>query len=478
MQILKDYFSAVNKVEQEYDGEELEVIDGQIPDYLNGTLFRNGNGRFEHFGVKYNHLFDGDGMITSYRFSGGKVEYSNRYVRTREWKAEQEKQKFLFRGFGTNKPGGLFRNILDMRFKNVANTSVIFHAGRLLALWEGGLPHEIDPETLETIGRYDYDGVLINDFSFLDHKIFPELPFSAHPKRGSDGVLHNFGTAGGVKNRLLHYEVDPLGKAKIAHVTELKRLNFTHDFILTAQGDKVYFLTPVQFDVLRSFAGLTTPAGSMQADKTAKIRILVFDSEYNQIELETDFAFVFHFINGYREGNTIILDGLMLSDWPSAEGMQDFLNGEVEEMAPFQPTRFELDLESRTVKKHKIINYGVEFPTHHPAYQGQKYRYAWGISAPLKNDMASPILDGLIKLDLSETSSKVYKNLAHCLPGEPIFVPRSDKEEDGLLILPVYNQREDSTEIRGYEASDLQLVFSARLPHNIPLGFHGIWEEN
>jgi all-trans-8'-apo-beta-carotenal 15,15'-oxygenase len=46
--------------------------------------------------------------------------------------------KILFRGaFGTQRSGGFLANIFDARIKNVANTNVIYWAGRLLALWEG-----------------------------------------------------------------------------------------------------------------------------------------------------------------------------------------------------------------------------------------------------------------------------------------------------------------------------------------------------
>jgi carotenoid cleavage dioxygenase len=43
---------------------------------------------------------------------------------------------------------------------NAANTNIVWHAGRLLALWEGGPPHALDPRTLETEGPHDFAGRL------------------------------------------------------------------------------------------------------------------------------------------------------------------------------------------------------------------------------------------------------------------------------------------------------------------------------
>ena len=199
MNILPAYLQACRCVEQEFSQYPL-TFEGAVPTDLHGTLFRNGNGRFEHQGITYDHLFDGDGMISAFEFKGGKVHYSNRYVRTDEFEREEAAGRMLYRSFGTNLPGGFSRNFLKMHFKNAANTNVIFHGGKLLALWEGGWPHRLEPATLETLGRYDYGGVLRNDFSFIDRQITPELPFSAHPKvHPGSGELFNFGTAAGRK---------------------------------------------------------------------------------------------------------------------------------------------------------------------------------------------------------------------------------------------------------------------------------------
>ncbi|MEO1174987.1 MAG: carotenoid oxygenase family protein, partial [Myxococcota bacterium] len=159
------YRAATQTVTDELD-IELEPLNGSAP--FDGVLYRNGPGRQELFGIPYGHPFDGDGMISRYEFRDGSVRYRNRYVRTRELEAEERAGKPLFRSFGTNLPGGLVRNLFRLNFKNAANTSVIPHGGKLLALWEGGLPHSIDPNSLETLERYDYGGKLKNKNSIID----------------------------------------------------------------------------------------------------------------------------------------------------------------------------------------------------------------------------------------------------------------------------------------------------------------------
>jgi len=477
MDVLKKYFTAARKVEDEYHQHRL-TVKGRIPEALEGTLFRNGNGRFEHQGVKYKHLFDGDGMITKFSFKNGNIYYSNRYVQTKEFVEENEAGRMLYRSFGTNLPGGQMKNLLKMRFKNAANTSVVWHGGKMLALWEGGLPHQIDPVDLSTQSRYDYEGVLINDFSKVDHWINPELPFSAHPKvHPTTGVLHNFGTAAGAKQRLVLYEVQADGKATKSQIIPMEEVAFTHDFVLTRGGKKIFFLTPVRFDLFQAFSGLQSPVESIRIDRSKKTKILVVDSSQTVHELETDFCFVFHFANGYEEGDDqVVVDGYIMDDFPSAESVQAFLDGEVMEGTSPILTRFELDLVSGQVTRSVLSHHPGELPFIPPSREGLPYRYIWNIAALPGTD--SGILSGLAKVDTQEKKT-FFRDFAPHLPGEPVFIPKPDaqSEDDGWLLMLLFDVEAMQTRLLILEASDFTEIASAELPHIIPLGFHGFWTD-
>lgn len=104
-----------------------------LPNDLVGTYFRNGPGQFEVGDTKVMHPFDADGMVSAATFAGnGTVYFRNRFVRTQGFQKERRAGKSLYPGqFGNSRPfwagGG--------KPKNVANTNVIWWAGRLLALW-------------------------------------------------------------------------------------------------------------------------------------------------------------------------------------------------------------------------------------------------------------------------------------------------------------------------------------------------------
>lgn len=471
---LETYVQTCQQVEQEVSHHRLPVTAGHIPAELRGYLFCNGAGRMQHQGVAYQHPFDGDGMISKVYFTDEGAYYSNRYVRTHEFVTEERAGKMLYRSFGTNLPGGMRKNLFKMRFKNAANTSVVYHGGKLLALWEGGLPHEIDPETLETLSRFDYQGVLKNSFSWLDQQIFPELAFSAHPKIDPNtGILYNFGTVPGTKRRLILYEVGPDGKAVIAQAHELSEMTFVHDFVLTRQ-QQIFFLTPVSFDLLQAFSGRKTPVASIRSQTDKPTRILVMQ-QGQATYYETDACFVFHFTNGYQENeDTLIVDGLRMDTFPDAMSAEHLANGTLTEKLAVFLHRYRINLRTGTVEHHPLSDYPMELPAIHPDRQGQAYRYVWAMAGDPQQD--SPLLHGIAKVDvMAETTH--YLDLTPHLPGEPLFVPRpgSAQEDDGWLLTMLFDTDEKISKLLIVDAKTMQIEGALTLPHAQPVGFHGTW---
>ena len=128
---------------------------GSVPLDIKGTYFRNGHAKYEVGSDLIMHPFDADGMITAITIQNGEATFRNRMVATDGYRKERRYRKILYRGaFGTKRAGGMFANALDLKTKNVANTNVIYWAGRLLALWEGGLPHKLEPDSLRTDDIY------------------------------------------------------------------------------------------------------------------------------------------------------------------------------------------------------------------------------------------------------------------------------------------------------------------------------------
>ena len=187
------------------DGHDyvVEQIEGALPTELRGTLYRNGPGRNEIDGHPFGHLFDGDGMLSQFIFADGALRYRNRFVQTNHYLGERSAAEPRFRTFGDQRAGGPLANAFRVpTASNAANTSVVLHDGKLLALWEGGHPWRLDPDSLETLGEEDFDGALKAAHAF-----------SAHPKFDpSTGELFNFGVHYGPRTRIRTYRIDRAGR--------------------------------------------------------------------------------------------------------------------------------------------------------------------------------------------------------------------------------------------------------------------------
>ena len=205
-------------IPMECDAPFLKVV-GELPRELNGTLYRNGpNPQFDGSGA---HWFLGDGMLHAFHLENGRASYRNRWVRTPKWQAEHDAGRALFAGFGGRKlPDAPATSCTD---SGVANTNIIFHAGRLLALEEGHLPTEIEPGTLSRRGYCDYDGAIAG-------------PFTAHPKidpATGEMVFFGYNAAGPLTPALSFGSVNASGVVTRFDRFEAPYASMVHDFIVT-----------------------------------------------------------------------------------------------------------------------------------------------------------------------------------------------------------------------------------------------------
>ena len=224
----------------------VDEVEGRLPEGLVGTLYRNGPGKNEVGGTPYAHLFDGDGLLSQFVFDGRRLRYRNRFVRTTHYLAERAADKPVMRNYGQQRPGGPLANALRTP-ANVANTSVQYHAGSLLALYEGGRPWELDPDTLETIGEYDYDGELKSSYTY-----------SAHPTWDpATRELYNFGLQYGRRTKLRTYRIDSAGRLHHLHAIPLPFATINHDCALTRRY-MVFVIDP------RRIASAALPARAQQ----------------------------------------------------------------------------------------------------------------------------------------------------------------------------------------------------------------------
>ena len=251
-------------------------IEGQIPPDFAATIFRNGPGRFDRGGKRFEHVLDGDGHIIKFVVDGAqqRAHFANRYVRTPEYLEEERTGEILFRStFGTQAPR-LSDNIFNLKLKNQANTNIQFCGGRLLALWEAGLPFRVNPFTLETEGADLLDGCLrgapgsltvTTGIDAIDSLIDLGKAFTAHPHKDSiSGRMVGWSWAqnpvsNSLSMTLVEWEDETQQEVFRTEYVLSECSMAPHDFAVT-ESYYVFVLNQLEIDLLPYMLGLKGPA--------------------------------------------------------------------------------------------------------------------------------------------------------------------------------------------------------------------------
>jgi carotenoid cleavage dioxygenase len=432
------------------------VVEGEIPRELNGTLYRNGpNPQFAPRG-KY-HWFDGDGMIHAFTISEGKAHYRNRWVRTQRFLMEREAGEALWGGladWNNNDPR------VEGIFPNAANTNIIFHGGKLLALWEAGPPHELDPHTLATIGPYDFHGKLLG-------------PMTAHPKIDPEtGELLFFGYSP-FPPYLRYYVADAQGNVTRSEEIDAPVPTMMHDF-LTTREYIIFMVFPATFRFEHFASGqpirwepeLGTKIGVMpRAGGSADIRWI-----------ETDPCYVFHPMNAYAENGKIVADVCRYARLPLFDGTDP---GDLSASGAHL-TRWTIDLTSSAIQETRLDEDTSEFPRLDERYAGLPYRYGY---AGGRTEATSPggFFNALFLYDHKTGRRREHRLGATAFTSEPVFVPRSAHapEGEGFLLAVLYRQEENRSDLLILDAENIggKPLATVKLPHRVPYGFHGNWAQ-
>ena len=270
-------------------------VEGTIPADVEGAFFRavpdNAHAPMFEDDIALNH----DGMIARFNITGGAVDFDIRYVETERYLAEKAARKALF---------GRYRNpftddpsVAGMD-RTVANTTPVWHAGRLFMTKEDGRGYEVNPHTLATAGKWDYQGKLKSQ------------TFTAHPRVDDrTGELFFFGyEAGGLCDPNVAYCIaDKQGNLVKEQWFEQPYLSTIHDFVITEKY-AIFPIFPTLADLDRLKAGGAHWAHHQDKPSYVGIMPRYGDvSEMRWIEGPVGVS-CFHEVNAYEDGDLVHID--------------------------------------------------------------------------------------------------------------------------------------------------------------------------
>ena len=432
-------------------------VTGELPRDLAGALYRNGpNPQFAPRGDY--HWFGGDGMIHGFFLDGGKAHYRNRFVRTNKWKVENAAGRAMFGTFGnpmTSDPSVIGKE------SGVANTNIVWHAGRLMALEEGHMPTQLDPVSLETLGyAQDYRGKV-----------------TAHPKIDPvTGEMTWFAYSAGETplNATVSYGVtSATGEVVRRDDFEAPYSSMVHDFMVTDRH-VMFPILPLTGSLERAMRG--GPAFAWEPEKGAFVGVMARDAGMETLRwFQTEACYVFHPMNAWEEGSKIFAD---VMEYPRAPLFPD-ADGARAENAPARLVRWTLDLagDSVVIKRQPLDDMAGEFPRFDERRTGLAYRHGWfAANTGRPGDLH---FDAITHIDHASGKRAVYELPKGDAVGEPVFVPRSADaaEGDGFVLAVAYRGAEDRSDLMVFDAADVAAgpIAQAHAPRRVPFGFHGNW---
>lgn len=447
-------------VRAEHDVAALEVT-GEIPSGLRGSFIRNGpNPMFQPIG-RY-HMFDGDGMLHSVRFGDGRVSYRNRWIRSRALEAEIGLGRSVYPGLGD------VMSFPDPALvggagpvKNPANTHIIRHAGRFLALWEGGLPTEVTA-SLDTVGEYDFDGRLTG-------------AMTAHPRLDPrTGEMFFF--AYSVFEPIIRYHVvDAAGQLVHSVEIEIPAPVMMHDFIIT-EHHAVFLDSPIVFDVANLGRG---PMVQWRPENGTRIGVIPRLGTADDVRwFDIDPGHVQHFWNGWCDGDRIEFSGTRF-EHPDfgIDGTAPLDESTVDNTPPY-PARFWVDLASDSAGWEQTDDLGGDFCRFNDGLDGVRSRWHY-MSATVGTDRRLGDFDAIVKYDAETGERWRWDAGATGHVGESVFAPdpAGRHEDDGWLLNAVFDSATDRTDVCVLDARDVEAGPIARvhLRHRMPFGFHANW---
>ncbi|CAG5115115.1 unnamed protein product [Candidula unifasciata] len=501
-------------------------IQGTIPKWLTGSLYRNGSGVFKIGNTQFKHVFDGFAVLSRWTIKDGEVSFQSSVLDTESYRKSQKLNKIAGSAFGTYFPDPC-RTIfnahatsffpLPVSAKDNTNVNIIKFADKFFALTESVVLQEVNPKSLLRNETIDIGESAVLHMGTAHPHVDPD-----------DGNMIYVGTYLANYSKAFKFfrvpakippgETNPFMTAQFIGSIESRwkiHIGYTHSFGLT-KNYIVYFELPTAFNSLKVFTvGMSrdTIESTMKnyPDEPIKIHILnKITGERIPITYYAPHGFVFHFINCYEEDGCIICDVCL---YDSGQVVKDFYLDEIlnrqQNKIPFKGRfgRFVLPLRLNEVKNGENLvalptsgakatlrqndknvvdvlrdftffdDVYFDLPRINSEYNTRNYRYVYGCSI-FNTDLAR-----LVKFDLVTKQVLDWRCGDGHSPGEPVFVksPNAEKEDDGVILSTIMARNaSESSYLLVLDASTFKEIGRAVVPSSIKVNFsfHGDFYKN
>jgi all-trans-8'-apo-beta-carotenal 15,15'-oxygenase len=363
-------------------------------------------------------------MVCKLTLGEDNIRLNSRYVRSTKWLDEHEAGAAVYRTFGTRIPGGRL-NSLANGLESPVNVSVYRYGNRLLAFGEQGLPWQLNPDTLETLGPYSFEGRL-NSAS----------PFGAHPKFDpASGEMLNFGLFFSDSPRLYFYNFDA-STLRFRRAAALKTASSVHDFAISSNYS-VFYVAPYILDLRGLVKGGQTVIESLHWRPELGSELIVLSRANGSpvARIETGGNYCLHLVSAFERDHLLFVDIVEQGEplYPQYQPVPAlFCN-----VGPSWPTRLTIDLNRKALVERRAAAYpsSLDFPVVPTTDAGQPHPQFWALGISQTGRIGRKFFDQLVHWNWETNSAQdVYHTRPmQYLAGEPVFIAEPDRKNDALV---------------------------------------------
>jgi len=468
-----DYTGLNAPVRMELDIRNLPV-EGVIPPEIEGAFFRAVPDPAHRPLRDDETLLSGDGMVSRFLFEGGHVDYAIKYVRTARYLAEQKARRALF---------GRYRNpftddpSVEGVDRTVANTTPIWHAGRLLMAKEDGRAYEVDPITLDTIGPWDFGGQMRSQ------------TMTAHARIDADtGEMFFYGyeAAGLASEDIAYCIADRDGRLVSEQWFRAPYAAMMHDFAISERY-AIFPIFPTTTDLDRLKEGGHHWVHNQELESWIGIM-----PRYGKVDELRWFKgppgiHSFHMMNAFDDGAGRVSLDLHLTDtiaFPFVRAASGIERQPWEMGGGFRRWTFDLNRPEDSFEVRDLGPPG-DMPRVRDADQGRPYRSAWYLSMnpqggpPLPGGPAGAAFNALVRIEPGNGRLEVMGVPPGHAINEPVHVPAADPDHEGWLLAVVDRQADGDfrSDIWVIDAGNVAegAVAKVHLPVRLRPQVHGWW---
>lgn len=373
-----------------------------------------------------------------------------------------------------------------------ANTALVFHANKLLALNEGDLPYEVRvmcEGLVETVGRMS--GLKKDGW---------DAPFTAHPKLcPKTGELAFFGYRFDKKPYVVYGALDAKGNLMGQKGLDLPQPLMLHDAGLTERfmvfqdvplridGENMVKNGDLLFSHVKTAPLRFALVPRIGHDDSSLPEVQWFDTLEDGSPMPSLISM--HVGNAWEEdeGNVVCITCCTYARFSLDIGTYSAVSGgDPKGQGDFTLVKLNRTTGRVTLQLLTAPEYVTDFPRVHDSVVSlptNNFSYLATISKG--KDIVA--FDGFLKVDHTKSRTESpeagtrYQSFGpDCLGGECVFVPRkgSTEEDDGYVMTFVYHKSENKSRLHIYSAKTLESLCQIQIPTRVPFGFHGLWLTN